>query len=118
MFVAEFYRSIWPVVDAINNLFAVNLDITDIDELQRIERGFENKSRCVALHSEIGSLDGCLILQKNPEKTLENPNRYYCARKEKISILLMEILDAQRKFLWFDMSCTQTTHDSLAWTIT
>ena len=30
----------------------------------------------------------------------------------------MAICDADRRFLWFDMSCTPTTHDSLAWLTT
>ena len=27
----------------------------------------------------------------------------------------MAICDADRKFIWFNMSCTPTNHDSLAW---
>ena len=30
----------------------------------------------------------------------------------------MAICDAERRVLWFDVSCTPTTHDSLAWTRT
>lgn len=27
----------------------------------------------------------------------------------------MALCDSHRRFTWFDMSCTSTTHDSLAW---
>ena len=46
---------------------------------------------------------------------MENSNQYYCALKEKFSLLLMAISKAERKFIWFDISCRPTTHDSLAW---
>lgn len=115
---SEFYRSVWGVVDALNEEFPIDLDISDVDKLKAIEEGFAQKSRQNVIRGAIGAIDGCLIPQKNPGSSVENAGRYYCARKEKYSILLMAMCDADRRFLWFDMSCTPTTHDSLAWLTT
>lgn len=65
----------WRVVDAIKIVFEVNMDITDMEELQRIERGFTNKSTCGDLRGVVIELDGCIIWEKNPGKAVENPNR-------------------------------------------
>lgn len=112
--VSEFYRSIWTVVDAINNEFPIDLDLSDTERLKGLEAGFARKSRHNVIRGAIGAIDGCLVWQKNPGIQVDNPNRYYCARKEKFAILLMAIADSDRRIIWFDMSCTPSTHDSLA----
>lgn len=114
----EFYRSVWTVIDALNSEFPIDLDISDVDKLKELEKRYALKSRQNAIRGAIGAIDGCLISQKNPGCSVDNAGRYYCARKEKFAILLMAICDADRRFLWFDMSCTPTTHDSLAWLTT
>lgn len=72
------------------------------------------KSRHNKLRGAVARLDSCLSWQKNPGNTVRNPNRYYCARKEKFFGLLIAIWDTNRKFLSFEVSCTPTTDDSLA----
>lgn len=115
---AEFYRSVWRVVDAINDVFSISFPIDDVDKLNEIANGFAAKSRQRVLRHAVGAIDGCCVWQKNPGVSVHNPRRYYCARKDKFALLLMAICDAERRVLWFDVSCTPTTHDSLAWTST
>lgn len=47
---------------------------------------------------------------ENPGFFVDNRNRYFCAVKEKFSILLKAISDADRRFMWFNIICTPTTH--------
>ena len=116
----EFYRSVWRVVDAIDNHeeFQVVFPIENEEKLSEIERVFRAKSSHGLITGCVGAIDGCLIWQKNPGIAVHNPNRYYCARKEKFALLLMAIADADRRFLFYDISCTPSTHDSLAWDCT
>ena len=113
--VSEFYRSLWKSIDAINSIWTVHFDIDDSENIRTLELGFFRKSRKGCISGAIGALDGCLIWHKIPGKVVHNPKRYYGAGKEKFAVLLMDIFDADMKFIWFDMSCTPTTHDSLAW---
>lgn len=112
---AEFYRSVWRVIDAINGTLIIDFPLDDEEELARLEREFAAKSRQQVMRGVVGALDGCIIAQKNPGAAVENPRRYFCARKDKFGLLLMAICDARRRFLYIDLSCTPTTHDSLAW---
>jgi len=57
------------------------------------------------------------IWQKSPGIAVHNPKRYYCARKEKFALLLMANWRRSSIDL-LDISCTLSTHDSLAWTKT
>mmetsp|Transcript_14721 Transcript_14721/g.19568 ORF Transcript_14721/g.19568 Transcript_14721/m.19568 type:complete len:434 (-) Transcript_14721:134-1435(-) len=113
----EFYRSVWRVVDAINNYegFKVVFPIDDVEKLSEIESVFRSKSSHEMITGCVGAIDGCLLWQKNPGIAVHNPNRYYCARKEKHALLLMAIVDADRRIIFYDISCTPSTHDSLAW---
>mmetsp|Transcript_4501 Transcript_4501/g.6791 ORF Transcript_4501/g.6791 Transcript_4501/m.6791 type:complete len:328 (-) Transcript_4501:272-1255(-) len=115
--VNEFYSSVWRVVEAINNYegFKVVFPIDDEEKLTEIEGVFRSKSSHGMITGCVGAIDGCLLWQKNPGIAVHNPNRYYCARKEKCALLLMAIVDADRRFLFYDISCTPSTHDSLAW---
>lgn len=112
---AEFYRSVWRCVDAINDTFPIDFPIDDEEELTRLEEGWARKSRRQTLRGVVGAIDGRCIWQTNPGLAVHNPSRYYCARKDKFALLLMAICDSDRRFRWFDISATPTTHDSLAW---
>lgn len=37
---AEFYRSVWRVVDAINNTFPISFPLDDVEKLKELEIGF------------------------------------------------------------------------------
>jgi hypothetical protein len=120
------------VIDAINSeLKCPGVPFDDVAACEELERGFAAKSRNQvslvshsdpskdnivekALRGAIGALDGCIFWQHSPGVAVENPNRYYCARKCKFAILASAICDSERRFLWFDMSSTPSTHDHSA----
>lgn len=86
----------------------------NVEQLQELEYGFAADSRQWAIHGAIVALDGDLIWQKTG-KHVQNPNSYYRSRKRKFAILLLAMCEANRRFLWFDTSCTPTKQDLLVW---
>lgn len=126
---AEIYRSVWMVVAALNTEYAGQWGIPvpkgepgtpeyrdAIEQLQRLEMAHAAHSKYGrAWRGQIGSIDGCIIAQKNPGKAVPDPARYYCERKSCYALLLMAIADQHRRILWWDISFCPTTHDSTAW---
>lgn len=53
-------------------------------------------------------------MERPPESACPNALRYWVARKNEYAILCIAACDANRKFLFYDMSMISTTHDSLA----
>jgi len=100
---------------SVNEFLKVVFPIDDEEKLTEIEGVFRSKSSHGMITGCVGAIDGCLLWQKNPGIAVHNPNRYYCARKEKHALLLMAIVDADRRIIFYDISCTPSTHDSLAW---
>lgn len=70
----KLYRSVWRVIDTLNNDFPVDLDISDLSRLKQLESGFSRKSRQKFIRGAIGSIEGCLIWQKNRGVDVDNPN--------------------------------------------
>lgn len=54
----------------------MNLDLSNLNKLEKLELAFAQKSRHHALRGAIGAIDGCLIWQKNPDDAIKNSNRY------------------------------------------
>lgn len=79
----------------INAAVKLELYITDVDCRKDLELGFSMKMRHIAIRGDVGALDGRLLWQKTI-KAVHNPKRYLCARKEKLSTVLISIGDSQR----------------------
>lgn len=94
----EFYRSAWRVVEVFNRTLHIKWDISDIDNLRRLESEFAGKSQMEAIRGAVGALNGFLIWQKRPGVAVDNPSRYFCWRKEKFALLLMAICGAKKRF--------------------
>lgn len=75
VYTCEFYRSVWKVVDATNNEFPIDFDITDEHNLKYLEKWFANKSRQQVIRGAVGAIDGCLIWQKSPGSSVDYSNR-------------------------------------------
>lgn len=112
------YCSIWKLVDSINMLSPAGLYLTDIVNLTLLQEVFARELSQFCLHGLISALDGWVTWTNSPGSQLPNPNRYDYAWMENFGLLLMVIEEPDRKFIWFDLSCTFTTHDSLAWSTT
>ena len=64
---------------------------------------------------QVGALDGVDFWQKNPDKAVKNPRRFYVERKGHFCLLCLAVCDALRRFTYFDVSFAAGSHDSLAW---
>lgn len=71
------------------------------------------KSRHNALRGAVAALEGCLLLQKNPESPVHNANRYYCA--EMRSLPYYSWLCVMHSANSFGSKCHARTHDYIAW---
>ena len=110
----ECYRSIYMVVDSLNENITIEFPIDDLNKLEVLEAEFASRSRRQVWRGQVGAVDGCHFGQKNPGKAEHNPNKYYVARKAMHALLAIATCDAHRRFLDIDISQTPTTHDSTA----
>ena len=117
----EVYSSLWSTIDAINTHpdFDIKFPLDDADALREIEREFAEAHRrrykSASWRGQVGALDGVDFWQKNPDKAVKNPRRFYVERKGHFCLLCLAVCDALRRFTYFDVSFAAGSHDSLAW---
>ena len=110
------YTCVWRVVDSINNRIPVLFPLDDEDKLKLLEEEFAAHSRKQVWRGCVGCLDGVHIPMSAPTaKDVEDPLKYYVARKAEYALLCMAVCDYDRRFIFFDISQNPQTHDSLAW---
>lgn len=112
------YTCVYKGVDAINRVLHIRFPLHDVARLKVLESEFAASKWGHAWRGQVGCIDGVHFSMRSPGKAVPNPTRYFVARKDHFCILCIAICDAQRRFLFYDMSKTATTHDSLAWTAT
>ena len=113
------YKCIWLVVDGINALLVVDFPLHDVSKLRKLEAEFRAASRGGIWQGQVGAIDGVHFEMEAPTlKDVSNPMKYYVERKHGFFLLCIAVCDAQRRFLFFDISQVPTTHDSLAWGVT
>ena len=87
----------------------------DVRALARLEAEFRAQSRGGLWQGQVGAIDGVHFAMRRPTlQDVDNPGRYHVSRKAEYAILCMAMCDADRRFTFYDMSMTPTTHDSLA----
>jgi hypothetical protein len=112
----EVYNTIWRGVDAINKELEMAEDLWDDPvKLGVMEAQFRSKSRAPSWVGQVGAVDGCHFKTKNPGVKVPNPRDYFVARKAEYALLATAVCDNDRRFTYWDISCTPTTHDSTAW---
>ena len=110
------YKCIWTVVDAVNQRLQIKFPIDDPEKLATLEAEFRAASPGGIWEGQVGALDGVHFATIAPSsKDVDDPMRYFVARKDEYALLCMAVCDAQRRFLYYDISQVPTTHDSLAW---
>ncbi len=110
----ECYRSVYMVVDSLNEKITMEFPIDDLNKLEILEAEFAAKSRRQVWRGQVAAIDGCHFPQKNPGKAVRNPNKYYVQRKAMHALLAIASCDTHRRFLDVDISQVPTTHDSVA----
>ena len=126
------YDALWLLCDALHKVFGGKWKFPlpphpDDETVQGIAdrhlavealKGLELRHRATSPSQcwlgQVGSIDGCVIPQQNPGRAVPNPKIYKCTRKGCFGILLMGLVDCERRFLWYNMSFAPTTHDSTA----
>ena len=109
------YDCAWLVVDAVNKRLSMEFPLHDVAKLKKLEAEWRAKARCPGWVGQVGALDGVHFPIRAPShKDVPDPQQYHVALKDKYALLAMAICDADRRFLWYDISQTANTHDSLA----
>ena len=68
---------------------------------------------------QVAALDGVHFAMRAPSNTdVPDPLRYHVSRKDEYALLCTALCDADRRIMWYDISKSPTTHDSLAWAAT
>jgi hypothetical protein len=114
MSLSEVYSSIWRGVDAINEAIEVDDPWEDPVKLCVLEAEFRARSRTPAWIGQVGAVDGCHFKTMNPGKAVPDARAYYVARKKTFAMLATAVCDADRRFIFWALECTPTTHDSTA----
>jgi hypothetical protein len=117
--VKEVYRSVWVIVDAINNCHELRIEFpSDHAEQKKIAMGFKAKS-VPGFDCCIGAIDGILIWTECPsaEDCLLakcGPLKFMCGRKRKFGLNMMATVDSDGRFLNVQIAHPGSTSDYLA----
>ena len=116
---ADVYKSVWLIVDAINQCLHFKISYRTCHQEQReIAAGFRAKS-WVGFDNCAGAVDGMLVWTSKPTKTVLKkanlgPKKFYCGRKKRYGLNMQAICDHKRKFLSIDISYPASTSDYLS----
>jgi hypothetical protein len=103
------FESVWMVVEAVNNLPAMNIEYpSDVEEQKKIARGFCSASK-VKFDCCAGAIDGILIWMHKPsmkeaEAAGVGQKKFLCGRKNKFGLNCQAVCDVRGRIL--DMSMT------------
>ena len=113
------YKCVWAVVDAINRHVKIEFPIDDVEKLKVLEAEFRAASRGGIWAGQVAAIDGVHFATQAPSNSdVKNATKYHVARKDEYALLCIALCDQRRRFMFFDISSTPTTHDSLAWETT
>lgn len=109
------YKSLWRVVDALNNTQELGLSfpINNQDGLRKLASDFQTE-RNSPFGSCVGALDGLVIEIVRP--SVPNSKSYY-NRKGFFGLPLQAMVDAHYKFLFASMKTTGSTHDAIGFAV-
>lgn len=101
----EVLKSVWGIVDAINQTKSMDIIFPQTYEEQlEVARGFQEKS-AINIDCCVGAIDGLLIWIHKPSKpdVLNNiefgPKKFYCGRKSKFGMNMQATCDSRGYFL-------------------
>ena len=118
----EVLKSVWIVVDAVNNCDSLRFKFPETYEKQlEIANGFKKKSQA-KFDNCVGCI-GCMLVQteKSSEKDKCGSNvgttKYFCGRKKKYGFVLQGVCSHKLKFIDIDISQPASTSDYLTFCI-
>ena len=113
------FKSIWGVVDAVNQTESLASQFPSHKEQRKIAAGFRKMSGA-SFSKVVGAIDGLLIWMIKPceawckEVGVGSAN-WRCHRKDKFGFNLQAICDHKLRFTWIDMQWPGSTSDYMAW---
>ena len=110
---STFYKSVWEVVDFLNETIPLSFPLYNRVKLEEIAKGFSIKTNG-AITKCVGALDGIAIKIKCP-RTVDtaNPMHYY-NRKGFYAYVLQGVGSSDLRLLYISATCVGSTHDSVA----
>jgi hypothetical protein len=115
----EVYRSVWRVVDAVNQCAELCIQFPSDHQAQKdIAQGFQRKSSA-KFDCCVGAVDGILIWTEKPrpddcKRTKCGPKKFLCGRKKKFGLNMQAVCDSERRFLDVAICHPGSTSDFLA----
>lgn len=100
----DVFRSVWMIVDAINETKDLAISFPRIHSKQKeIAKEFQQNS-AINIDNCVGAIDGMLVWIQQPTKVdcdemKIGPKKFYCGRKKKFAMNLQAVCDAKRRFL-------------------
>ena len=112
---STFYESVWKVVYALDFVIPrEDLDTKDEGKMRAHADGMYVRSgRFVP--GCVSGLDGMAVQIEKPELKDTPAPLSFKNRKKYYNINLQAIANFERKFIWWSIHSTGSTHDSLAW---
>lgn len=110
------YHCVWTVVDAVNKRVHIEFPLKDIEKLKSLETEFRAASPKGVWKGCVGCIDGVHFKIHKPSlRDVDDPVKYHVVRKGCYAVLCIAICDARRRFTYYSMTMSATTHDSRAW---
>ena len=113
----EVLKSVWDVVDAVNNTRELNITFpTTYDEQRKVAEGFRQKSKA-GFNNCVGAVDGILIwIHKPSDDDIEDnigfgAKKFFCGRKKKFGLNMQGTCDARGRFLDIDIGFPGSASD-------
>jgi len=99
----EVYKSLWLIVDAINNTTALDIVFpSSHDEQREMARQFADKSKC-GFNNCVAAKDGMLVWTNKPSEKMDDMGigngKFFSGRKSKFGLNMQAICDANRRFV-------------------
>jgi hypothetical protein len=113
------FESVWIIVEAINNLPAMNIEYpSNINEQKKIARGFCSASK-VKFDCCAGAIDGILIWmhkpsQKEADAAGVGQKKFLCGRKGKFGLNCQAVCDVRGRILDISITYGGSSSDCLA----
>ena len=112
---STFFSALWEVVGAINEELSLAFPVDDVDALQAISDGFQERMNN-PLAGCVGALDGIAIEIQRPSGPAVDSQSYY-NRKNFFALPLQAVCDHKYRFVSASCKCTGSTHDSLCFAV-
>lgn len=110
------YTCTWLVVDAVNRRLQIKFPLDDPEKLAVLESEFRAASIGGVWEGQVGCVDGVHFEMQAPSKRdVADPQKYHVMRKDCYALLAIAVCDQARRFTFYEISKSSTSHDSLAW---